>query len=279
MSIQPTRYMDFREGFKYTKENVSIVIGLKSSINENHQLDEEHLAHFVEGFIQFHRGLQGKGSYSASFQEVLTPMSFSELETISFYKYTPTETLNNFIRKGKFQFGSIEYYRKIENAASQDDFEGFSMLVISTLKNQVITSVLSGFNYYILSGTTSISNSHPTKFGRSIYKIENLHNFARSVQKAIGARRYYFNKISYSDLKLFSVNSSIENAEWIKNADLSEEMFDFMYQNSFMPSLFCKPNRFQDEDEIRLVFEMPADCKKFLRITNLGLLDNLVILD
>jgi hypothetical protein len=40
---------------------------------------------------------------------------------------------------------------------------------------------------------------------------------------------------------------------------LNGALFNLLYKNTFLPSLFVKPTRFSGEEELRLAFEMPRD--------------------
>jgi hypothetical protein len=52
---------------------------------------------------------------------------------------------------------------------------------------------------------------------------------------------------------------------------ITDSEFEFLYENSLLPSLYVKPTRFSVEQELRLDFEMPNDVPLTTRITNKGL--------
>jgi hypothetical protein len=52
---------------------------------------------------------------------------------------------------------------------------------------------------------------------------------------------------------------------------INGSIFNLLYKNSFLSSLYVKPTRFAVEQEYRLVFEMPNDVPLTTRITNKGL--------
>ncbi len=108
--------------------------------------------------------------------------------------------------------------------------------------------------------------------------LQNYFRISWAVKNSINAKRYYFNYVQYSNQKVYNVDAAIKDLAKV-NPDLTDEFFDCLYKYSSLPSLYVKPMRFKIEDELRLVFEMPKDVKKFLRITNKGLLDYIKIIN
>ena len=90
------------------------------------------------------------------------------------------------------------------------------------------------------------------RFGPRIIRIANLKLFAEAVQSLLGAKKFYFNTVVYNDLKMFRINTlktvRLSQTEPPGNFDfelISEAIFELLYGNSFLPSLFMKPTRFQ----------------------------------
>ena len=89
---------------------------------------------------------------------------------------------------------------------------------------------------------------------------------------------------NYSDLKLlriktlhrFNVAASNANKDF-DSCIIDDKLFDFLYDNSFLPSLFMKPLRFADESELRIVFELPNDVPGHVRISDKRLLEQIEI--
>ena len=196
-----------------------------------------------------------------------------------FYKFIHKETYDNFVSKGKFQLGTLQYYRDIERQESRDEKEGFANLIINSGNRQILTSVISGFDKYILCGTYDIDNVDymSTKYGGYIMKINNIHSFAEKVKTAIGAQSWYVNEITYSDYKAYSVDTIISDLNGV-SPDLSDEFFDILFEISEKPSVYAKPTRFMDEKELRLSFTMSRDVKTRLNFENVGLLAEVEIL-
>jgi len=122
------------------------------------------------------------------------------------------------------------------------------------------------------------------RFGPHIIRIKNLRAFAEEVQAILGARRFYFNHVSYNDLKMFRTRtlqtlrlSQVDPPENFDPNLVTDTVFDLLYKNSFLPSLFMKPTRFLMENELRLVFEMPADvpAPHVLRLVNPSLVKHI----
>ncbi len=196
-----------------------------------------------------------------------------------FYKFIHKETYDNYIKKGKFQLGSLQYYREIEKNDSRDEKEGFSNLIIKSGNRQILTSVISGFNKYVFCGTHSLEQqeSMAKSFGGYVMKIDNIHSFAEKVLKAIGADEWLVNKVCYTDYKAYSAEIQPINFSGV-SSDLSDELFNILYQLSESPSVFSKPTRFNDEQELRLAFTMRKDVKTTFNFDSLGLLDYIEII-
>ena len=113
-------------------------------------------------------------------------------------------------------------------------------------------------------------------FGGYVMKIDNIYSFAEKVMKAIGADEWQVNKVCYTDYKAYSTEIQPINFN-VVSPDLSDELFNILYQLSESPSVFSKPTRFKDELELRLAFTMRKDVKTTLNFDNLGLLDYIEI--
>lgn len=202
-----------------------------------------------------------------------------EISGLSFYKFISKATYENFLKKGKFQLGSLKFYREIENLNSRDEKEGFSNLLINSGNRSIFTSVIAGFNHYIFCGrdTNDKSNIMSNKFGDICLKIKNIKAFADKIKKSIGAKNWTIKKVTYSDFKAYSTNQLITDLKGV-SPDLSDEFFNYLIQYSFLPSIFCKPTCFSTENELRLTFEMDKNVKKKMNFDNLGLLDQIEII-
>ena len=146
--------------------------------------------------------------------------------------------------------------------------EGLSNLAIRTPRHLFGISLASGYNFGVFCGTSTLNKREEmsARFGPRIIRIANLNLFATAVQSLLGARQFYFNKVVYNDLKMFRVRTlktlRLSQTEPPGDFDpqlIDDAIFDLLYSNSFLPSLFMKPTRFAIEEELRLVFEMPED--------------------
>ena len=97
------------------------------------------------------------------------------------------------------------------------------------------------------------------RFGRRIIKIADLSAFAAEVAHEVGATRFYFNRVIYNDLKMFCVRT-LKSFDVVRagatNGNfgpqvITEGIFDFLLNCSFLPSLFIKPTRFAIEEELK----------------------------
>ena len=220
-------------------------------------------------FRRINTFLKDVGAYDPEQQgvsDLMTAKHFPDLEGSEFYKYLPERSLE-YYQEGSFQFGSIQYYRNIENQNSKDAMEGLSNLAIKTPKHLFGMSLASGYNFGIFCGTPNLDRRREMsqRFGPRIIKIADLRQFAEEAQSLLGAKRFYFNRVVYNDLKMFRIKTlkslylSKANSTDFDPQLIDDAIFDLLYDNSFLPGLFMKPTRFSVENELRLVFEMPGD--------------------
>jgi hypothetical protein len=265
-------------GFKYTLNSRSLIIQLISMTKENQQLTDDKIKSFIKATSKYFDQITKK----ENLQELFGDLNFVTEESTDynepFYKFIHRETYDNYISKGKHRLGSLKYYREIEKDESRDEKEGFSNLIINSGKRQIFTSVISGFDKYILCGTSNLDEQKymSQNFGCYVLKIRNINSFAEKIKKAIGAIDWQVRKVRYSDYKAYMTDSLIMDLNGV-SPDLSDEMFDILYNISETPSVFCKPERFSPEQELRLAFFMGRDVKKILEFDNKGLLDDIEV--
>jgi hypothetical protein len=254
-------------GYRFFKDGVSILLHASSRFRQGTIVTHKDLFHV---FQRINKYLQDVGAYEGERQgvsDLMTDNHFSAHKGREFYKFLPERSLD-YYNEGSFQFGSIQYYRSIEQQNSKDSMEGLSNIAIKTPSHLLTMSLASGYNFGIFCGTSTLSRREQmsTRFGSRIIRIANLQLFAETVQSLFGAKKFYFNKVVYNDLKMFRIKTlktvRLSQTEPPGNFDpqlIDEEIFDLLYGNSFLPSLFMKPTRFSIEEELRLVFEMPED--------------------
>ena len=266
-------------GFRYFLDNRSLIIQLISMTKENAILTNSQIESFIKATSTCFDSIINK----ENLQELFGKLNYVTVDSSDyqnpFYKFIHKETYDNYIRKGKFQLGSLQYYREIEKNESRDEKEGFSNLIINSGNRQIFTSVISGFDKYILCGTHNLEKQElmTENFGGYVMKIKNIRSFAEKIKKAIGADEWQVYKVCYTDYKAYSAEIQPINFNGV-NPDLSDELFNILNQFSESPSVFSKPTRFKDEQELRIAFTMRKDVKTTLNFDNLGLLDDIEII-
>jgi hypothetical protein len=266
-------------GFKYILNNRSLIMQIITMTKENIKLTNTQIEVFIKATSKYLDAIQNADNLIELFGSM--DFVYPDQSTFSrpFYKFIHKETYDNFMSKGKFQLGTLQYYREIERQESRDEKEGFANLIINSGNRQILTSVISGFDKYILCGTYDSENMEhmSAKYGGYIMIIKNIKSFAEKVKTAIGAQSWYVNEISYSDYKAYSVDTIISDLNGV-SPDLSDELFNILYEISEKPSVYSKPTRFKDEKELRLSFTMPRDVKTRLNFDNIGLLTEVEII-
>lgn len=258
------------KGLRFYKSDKSILISSFGVLKDGKEYEDKEK--WTKAWADYRNAIDGfeylpKVSNQRKFQDDFTR------ESNFIYKYVSKETYEKFISKGHFQFGTIEYYQTTENRKIKDSEEGCTTLYIKTNNRELNLSVMSGFNYYIFCGTTNFRQDKLLcdRFGEYLLKI-NINSFAKAVKKAIGAKNYFIENVKYSSAKFHSITREVDYNE-IQTGQISSELFDIIQNESLIPSIFGKPVYYEDENEVRLIFEMSKDCKKPMRIKNLGLLD------
>lgn len=250
-----------------------IVLGHLSIGHKNEHLSDSELCKFAQITLDFQCKVRGLPKHNITNTNIFSN-KLIENHNRPIYKYVQQDVFNNYIQKGKWQLGCIEQYRTIENQKQRDEFEGYSFLNMVINNHLVSTVCNSGFNYLIFCGTDrDNSTTHKEQFGEKKITIPNVKSFAEAIKKAINAKRYYVQKVSYDSVKLHLNREYIYNKEITIDNILVEPFFDCLIDNLFYPSLFVKPEIFKPESEVRIVFEMHKDYKKPFKFDNIGLND------
>ena len=124
--------------------------------------------------------------------------------------------------------------------------EGLCNLVISTRTRLVGASVVSGYNYFILCGSSSLDNriQMSDRFGAKIIKISDVKGFAEEVRSILGARRYFLGQLLYDDLNIFQLKTlkSWTAGENVPNPQaINDSIFDLLYGAAFF-QVCCQTN-------------------------------------
>uniref|UniRef100_UPI00404A050C hypothetical protein n=1 Tax=Gelidibacter sp. TaxID=2018083 RepID=UPI00404A050C len=273
------RLFHTNKGFEYIKDNRSLILQFISMTKENVLFTNTDIENYIKAISKYSDYISNNKNVYESFGKLNYVTNLSQDFDGTFYKFIHKETYDNFISKGKFQLGSLQYYREIERDESRDEKEGFSNIILNSNNRQILASVISGFNSYIFCGTydLNLSETMSKNFGGYILKIKNIKTFADKIKKAIGAVNWQIEKVTYTDYKAFQATIDSINIEGV-GPNLSDELFDILHKLSEHPSLFSKPTRFIPEQELRLVFTMSQRVKKRLNFDNLGLLDHIDII-
>ncbi len=260
-------------GFEYAYNKRKLIAQGMVISKEGVHFSEKDLKNLIKHITKY---LDSRAKIDVSPKEPLGEIHDNTIfdnNSLIFHKYFPKKTYEKYIAKGKFQLGSLRLYREIEKKESRDEKEGFSNLLINAGSRDIFVPVISGFNYYVLCGShvKEYSQNMSNKFGEVMITIKNVKSFAESIMKSIGAIRWCIRRVDYSDLKAYRIKQIIKNMPKA-GFDMNEELFECLLNASTLPSIFVKPMRFSDENELRLVFEMPKDVKKQLTLHNQGLL-------
>ena len=279
-SFEPDR------GYRFTKEEISLLFHASARFRNNAVVTSLDLFHFFKALNRFLAEVGAYDHEKVATCEALDIDHFPNLTNATFYKFLPERSLQYYI-DGSFQFGSVEYYRSIEQQNSRDRMEGLCNIALKTRTHLFGMSLASGYNFGIFCGTASLNKQEEMseRFGPRIIKISRFKEFAEEVKQRLNAHRFYFNHVRYNDLKMFRAKTlksvQLSRDEPPENFDpslINDLAFDLFYEKSVLPSLFIKPSRFSVEEELRLVFEMPRDVPEVLRINDKDLLKYIEII-
>ena len=141
----PIKYgFEANAGFRFSKNNVSMLLHAAAQFKKAAVVTNSDLYNLFRGINRF---LQSVGAYEAERQgvsELLSAENFPDPNDVDFYKFMPELSLD-YYQNGSFQFGSIQYYRNIEQQNSKDALEGLSNIAVKTPKHLIGLSVASGF--------------------------------------------------------------------------------------------------------------------------------------
>lgn len=282
MALIKTEFLKYK-GFLYTKENISILTQFLTVTKENVKLTDEQKASVSNIVVDYLVKVGNLKHYPLTDKKILIRNYFNSSTNQPFYKYISKQIYNDYASKGCFRLGSIKYYQAVENNKIKDEYEGFTNLFIDYKNRQLMVTLFSGYNFAIFCGTSNfnlISNKFETmnnKFGEVIMKINDIDSFANSIKEIIGAKSYYCYEVKYSTKKVFSIDQSdiYFNPTMKDKFEITPNLFDLFYNNSFFPSLFIKPEFFGDGNEIRIAFEMQSDVNGTIDIENKELLKHI----
>ena len=285
MTLIKSKFLKYK-GFLHTKNNISLLAQFFSITKENIRLTDAEKAKMSNAIVDYLLNVGNLKRYPENIDNILVRDIFTP-STGHIYKYINEQVYNDFISKGIFRLGSIKYYQAVENDRIKDEFEGFTNLFLDYINRELMVTLFSGYNFAIFCGTSNYnSNSNNSedmknKFGRIILKISDPIEFGNIIKETLRAKSYYCYEIKYSARKIFSIDFGNERFDhtFKDKYEITPELFDIFYNNSFFPSLFIKPEFFSDEKEIRIAFEMDRDIDDPIDIENKDLLKYIEILN
>jgi hypothetical protein len=242
-------------------------------------LSDEDLINFSKSILTLNQNL-GRISEKELSPNDLKMTEAIELRDINnpipLFKYISRKDYDEFVSKGHFQLGSSKYYRDIEKSEARDGFEGFSISIIQVNNSQIPITLFRCNNYLIFCGTYVRSTGYLNKkFGEVEMEISNTFSFGTKIANSIGALGFTVGKVEYT-------NSKISKSKRIKTTTFSPENFihrediiELLLSVSIYPSLFVKPKMFEEENELRIIFEMPNDYATCHRFSDASLLDEI----
>jgi hypothetical protein len=156
-----------------------------------------------------------------------------------------------------------------------DRREGFGHFHLTFAGGQLNVSLNSGYNCLIFCGTSQVDALNDTlmceRFGRKRIKIEPVDEFIARAKECIGAFQARIYDVVYRDIQNYSAEfPSLQRIFGIVGKGnlsreslhkLHEEYFEVFYEHGLLPGLYCKPKRYSDERERRLIFETTRDIR------------------
>jgi len=142
-------------GYRFRRNETSILVEVLGQSKPGIGLSKEQLNSL---FRATHQYLQNAGAYDASELKpspIIDASNFPRTKDTEFFKFVSDHTLDRYILNGGFQFGSLQYYRDIEDQNSKDGREGQASLVIATPEFEIFVSLVAGYNFAIFSGTSA----------------------------------------------------------------------------------------------------------------------------
>lgn len=259
------------QGISCVVDNLEVILKMSAVLDENKPFSVEDTIGYLESTTKLQSLISDSPHHEIT--SLTESSDFSDRNNWTFSKYVSTDIYNRYISKGQFQFGTIRYYQETEISKIRDEYEGYSNLQFGINNQQVLYSCFTGYNYLIFCGTRKTNSAqHQDQFGDKQIIIPNINSFAKSCHRALNSKSYTIGEVQYSNSKYYRA-SDLNLDHFDIDNPFSEEIINHIRKEAVFPSLFVKPEVFKNEEEIRIVFEMPKDQKRPLKISNRGLLD------
>lgn len=277
---------DFKanEGYHLSGGQLPITLLHTAMHQEGVEFNDDQLKDFAKAILTY--SLQVNSSGEALIKRlnmidsapVFSAKDFTPFVDRYIYKYVDDSAID-FYREGKFQLGNILYYQEIENEKARDELEGLAFINTKMINRVVNSTVTAGYNYYIFCATESPSQYHVDNFGANLMRFEVL-PFATKIAKRVKAESFKIMKVNYANAKIYAsrldLDTTPERMSKLGGAD-SNLYINHLIAECADPCLFIKPGWFKDENEIRIVFEMPYNVNPIVprRFENPSLLKHI----
>lgn len=252
---------------------------INGAVVTNTLLNDDELIQFSKEILTFNQilGRISSTELNPNDLKMSESVEISDINiTVPLLKYISRKDYNEYISRGHFQLGSSKYYRDIEKTEARDGFEGHSISILQVNNSQIPITLFRCDNYLIFCGTHKRSTGYLNeKFGEVEMEISDTHSFATRIAKTIGAIGFTVGKVEYTNSKISK--SKHINVEPFAPQDFihREDIIELLLSISIYPSLFVKPKIFEEENELRIIFEMSNDHPTCYRFTDVTLLEEI----
>lgn len=270
-------------GFVVTRNNISILVSGKSLTKEGVFLSDNECVNYFDIMQNYLDSVQNRKSIydkdKLLISEYTEPIDSKEI----FYKYISKNTLENYIKKGNFKLGTLNYYQRSENNKIKEEKEGCTHLIIEYKDKQLQLSLCYGFNFLIFCGSSIPPSDVRSKylrenFGPCVLKIHNTNSFKEEIQKCLNAKASFYNKIEYNEMKVLRYFSEEAYGD-ISSEIIEPKIFSLATKIVGPSTILRKSFDYLNEYELRFAFEMNKDQDYPVMIQNKGLLDYIEIIE
>tara|TARA_R110002124_G_scaffold42711_1_gene131459 strand:- start:424 stop:1281 length:858 start_codon:yes stop_codon:yes gene_type:complete len=253
-----------------------------------YKLMDDHQKSLVSKLVlNFIEGWSGQSLTLNVADRPMSPGDFSPARDQNFFRLV-SSNVANYLKQGKFRFCTPKYYRELEDEGRADVSEGYSCIFIEGTQKCLQAAATSGFNCLVLCGFGENprdgvhSYQLQQQFDEVLIEITDVESFTSIVQKELLRQKKIkcFNvhtmDIYYHSGKFISLNAA--NSTVLENClqklamhrelpkellhDFNMQYWDSIYEATFWPSVFSKPERYAHEKERRIAFECSLDIEE-----------------
>ena len=266
-----------------TRKDISILVSGKSLTKEGVFLSDKDCINYFDILQTYYDSVGNRKTRydkdKLQISDFKEPVNSDEV----FYKYVSKNTLENYIKKGIFKLGTLNYYQRTENRLLKEEREKCTHLTIVYRNKQISLTLCYGFNFFIFCGSSIPPSDHRSKylrdtFGPCVLKIYNTNSFQEELQKCLNAKSSFYNKVEYNEMKILRYFSD-EELLGISSDLLEPKVFSLVTKIMGPNALFRKPLDFLGECELRFAFETEKDQNYATIVQNEKLLDYIEIIE